>query len=51
MGTQVPIQVYGIPGRYAGALYMAGSRADVLEDLEEDLIQARPFMALQAWGN
>lgn len=34
-----PVPVHGTAGRYAAALYMAGAKADKLDEIEEDLDQ------------
>ncbi|KAK9800887.1 hypothetical protein WJX73_006159 [Symbiochloris irregularis] len=34
----LPTQVYGLAGKYAAALYTAGFKADLLDEIEDDLI-------------
>lgn len=34
-----PIQVFGLPGRYASALYSAASKKKQLDNVEKDLVQ------------
>lgn len=34
-----PVQVFGIEGRYATALYSAGSKQNQLEAIEKDLVK------------
>jgi len=38
---QPPMPVHGIAGRYAAALYMAGSRAKKLDIIDKDLSKVR----------
>lgn len=37
--VQPPVTVYGIPGRYASALYSAAVKADALERVEAELTE------------
>ena len=38
---QPPITVYGIPGRYASALYSAAAKAKALDKVEKELTEVR----------
>ncbi|XP_075227933.1 ATP synthase subunit O, mitochondrial [Lycorma delicatula] len=37
--VKTPMQVFGVEGRYASALYSAGSKSNQLQDIEKNLIQ------------
>ncbi|XP_037083743.1 ATP synthase subunit O, mitochondrial-like [Pollicipes pollicipes] len=42
--VKTPIQVYGIEGRYASALYSAASKSKSLDKVEKDLIEVQDLL-------
>lgn len=39
LSAQLPTQVFGLAGKYAAALYIAGHKAKQLDQIENDLIE------------
>ena len=45
---QVPVQVFGIDGRYATALYTAGTKLNKLTEIENDLTKLQVISEIVA---